>query len=507
MNPQMINALLLNLELAVTTGTIAQVVREDLEAVVHNTLWQPQSPNQLVLSKMLPSLAAKKTKHEFTRLTSYGSSGNRGRGYFTETSLPPTSTHGFDRAYVNVKLLGTIAPTFMLAEYEAQLEVHGTTSPATAQAESARRDLLRKIEREMIIADDRTVRDGENGVVMRGIIQQIEQGTDGTLGIYGLDGASNVIDMEGEPLTPDTIRQKMAAAFDVFGVFNTLVMPPKVRAGFEQSLDGAVRLGYPAPLQAMNLGQYTAGVMSNGLFVKFHTSQDIGVGYLHPKYEAVVEDGAPTTLPTGTAAAVAGGGTSKWDARSAGNVFYVVTEVKAGREGLGRRIPASGFLAVAAGQKVQITLTAGDAGSDSFRIYRGDDQTSPSGLTTDAQHIFDVAHTAAGAAQVVEDVNKWRHGHEIVLGLRLASAAQQSMASSASYDEAWAKRAEFFGMADDPTQNTVTMVHLGPKMAEFDLPKNLFQARNPLLATAMAVQVRNPRQNLVFINVAPNFEA
>ena len=194
-------------------------------------------------------------------------------------------------------------------------------------------------------------------------------------------------------------------------------------------------------------------------------------------------------------------GTSKWNAADAGDFFWILTEVKDGRESVGRRFPAAGIQAVTEGDEVVLTVAPNDPFSDSFRVYRGSDGD----LDTDAFHIFEVANDGAGADIVVYDLNGERPNTSYAFALNIRTEAQKFLHSAptgqrSTYSLAVEESDRFFGMKDNP-RNTVTMVQLGPAMGVLELATILATTSRPLLYSAAAMQVRNPLQNVVFKNI------
>jgi hypothetical protein len=491
-----------NLAKSVTSDGIAVAVPQSLEDVAHNTLWDQNSPNELTLLKSLPSTKATKVIHETARITSYGL--GKGSGFFAESGLPSVNTPTLDKLSTYLKLQGIEVDTTMLAELQQTVSVMGTNSPAAAHAVMALNVMLRQKQRNIVYSDDSKVRGGTASLRIKGIIQQIREGTDGTYGV-GVDGVSHVIDMRGLPLNLLNIRNAVAGGIRKFGSINSLYMDASVRQDFESSLDGAARLEIPTGSAPIKMGQLVAGVQTNGQMVRFLTDNTLSPDWCRPFYSDTLEIGAPTSLgPASGSVATTTDANSRFDSNpvGAGDYFWVVTEVIGEREGAGRRIPGSGYTTVAVGYKATLSLTPSASNVESFRIYRGSATTgSGGGLTTDAQLIDEVA-VPSGASVSYVDRNYNRNGLGTALGLRLISPAMTALASPnvADYEAAWQRRASFTNMADGP-QNTVTAVHLGPQSMVMDLAKLGFTAQRQLVASVYGVLVRNPLQNYVFTNV------
>lgn len=495
-----VNLMLERLEKAVHSGNITEVVPEDLEAEAHNTLWEETDPTQLTLLKLLPSVPATNIEHKFSKVTSYGHT--RNTGFFNERALPPESNFRATRVTINIKLMGEIGPTFLLAALEKTQKALGTSGAQNIERVALRRNVLEKKNRNLYFSDDRTT---NNTLRFKGLLQQIEEGTDGTVGTSPF--GSHVIDMEGDPLTVDTIRERVAKGILLFGRFTSLIMDPLARADLESSMDAAHRLNLPIAASPLLIGQNVGGIQTQGGTTYFETDNTLSSIYSRPQYSADIADGAPATRPTVTATAQADNSTtdttdSKWDAASAGQIFYVVTEVVNEMEGLGTRYPAvvTNYVAVAAGQEVELSITPGNPLADSFKVYRGDDTD---GALTGAWFIFEVANDGGGAAVTVFDNNTWRPNTTCAFGLNIVSRSERAIHAGVlgSYQAAAANSASFLKDNDMPGRNTVAVAELGPSMGIMALASVLAQVDRPLLYSACAPEVRNPFQNVVFKNI------
>jgi hypothetical protein len=488
------------LEKAVIASTIQALVPEDLEGEAHNTLWRASDSTEMILMKLCPTTPASSIIHEYDAITSYGET--RGFGFFGETGLPRESQPGFERRTTNVRLLGETSSTFLLAHLQDTIKVEGATNADAISRNMLMLSLLRKKARAMYFSDTSTTRLGAAGARFKGLIQQIREGTDGTVGSspYG----SHVIDMEGAQLTIDTIRAKAAKTITLFGRINCLIMDPFARADLEAGMDGAVRLGLPINAKPFMLGANIGGIHTQGGDVFFHTDNLLGPLTAQGQYIAAAEDLAPTSAPAVTGllnASPTGANVSKFRATDGGNFFWLITEIKNDRESLGRRIPSSGSQAVAPGEEMSFSITPTDPNSDTFKIYRGPDGDAD----TEAYAIFEVANSGGGAAVTAYDLNHYRPNTGYAIGLNIKSSASDMVHSAptgqrSSYALAVEESASFLTMKDHP-QNTVSLVTLGPAMGVMELAHTLAQTSRPLVYSACAVQVRNALKNIVFINV------
>jgi hypothetical protein len=492
---------LTDLNKAVTTSTINEIVKEDLEPEAHNTLWKASSPFELTAMKLMPVVNATQIKHEFDKVISYGD--DRGDGFFGEEMLPLETEPDFTRHETFIRLMGEMSQTFILAAMEETIRVNGQVGAASIARSLLMLNLLKKKNRAIYMSDTRTIRSGTASPRFQGLLQQIEEGTDGTNGSspYG----SHVVDMEGASLTIENLREKCAKIITLFGYANCLITDPFVRADLEAGLDPATRLNLPIGASAFMMGQNVGGIQTQGGQMFFHT--DNGLTPLHNggRYRGTMMRGAPTNPPavSGAVGAPGGGRTSKWNAGDSGNFAWVVTEWKNGRESLGRRWPAgSAFQAVAAGQEVTLTITPTDPTSDSFKIYR----LSEGEADTDAWFCFEVSNSGGGAAVPAYDGNHYRPNTSYAFGLSLSSDAQKFLHSPVTdgtrsrYADAAAMSEQFLRQPDNE-QNACSVVQFGPAMGVMELaPVQATKAR-PLLFSACAVQVRNPLKCFVIRNI------
>lgn len=481
----------LPLQKAVTTATIDDLVPEDLEVDAFNTLWRSTSPNELTFMKLVPSTPAYAIAHEFDRIISFGE--DRGTGFFGETSLPKRTNPGFERAITNIRILGETSDTFLLASMVKTVRVSGEVGAENIGRTSLLKNVTRKKQRSLIFSDTTKWREGDSSIAFKGLIQQIREGTDGTVATS--EWGSHIIDMEGQPLNIDTMRAKAAKVSAVFGLLTTFLMDQFVRVDLERSMDGAQRLNIPNGGSAIMLGNAVGGMRTQGNDILFHTDtmlSPIGRGY----YKGTMEDGAPSSAPTGTATAQAlTQPESKWYAGDAGDIVWYVTEVRDDRESLGKTLTAT----VTAGQEVAFSITPSDPLSDMFRVYR------KLASETRAYLAFEVANSGGGGAVAFYDTNHYRPGTGTVLGLSLVSKALEALASVAGgerspYSLAKERSDDFFQMKDSP-DNTVSVAQLGPAMGVMELAAVLATSSRPLVYSACATQVRHAAHNMVFINV------
>jgi len=485
---------------AVGTSDVTALVPEDLEIEAHNLLWDESSPNELTFLKMLPSTPATQIEHKFPLITAYGD--DQDFGFFPERGLPPGSSVGSAQRTVNIKMQGMRASTFLLSSLEKTVKALGTSGAQNINRAAVRLNLMRKIERAALFSDTTEVRQGSGGIRYKGIFQLIREGTDGTTGTSPF--GSHIIDMEGDALTVANVRTRAAQVISLFGDLSALLMDPFVSADFEGSLDTAQRLNFPISASPLMVGQRVAGIQTGTSNVFFHQDNTLSTAFTKRAYTTNVGEGAPTVLPTVVATAQtdnSSGDTveSKWDSASAGNVFYVITEIVDGVEGLGRRYPSStgSFTAVTAGQEVKLVITPGNSLADGFRVYRGTDADD---RMVAARFCFGVSNSASGAAVTAYDNNLFRPNTSVAFGLPMFGDAVTAL--QGGYANAKKLSSELLS-AKEGARNVVAMAQLGPKMGVLDMARVLATQDHALLYSAGAPIVRNPLQCMVFKNIGP----
>lgn len=489
----------LELRKAVGTSDVTALVPEDLEIEAHNTLWDESSANELTFLKMLPSTPATQIEHKYSLITAYGD--EQDFAFFPERGLPPGSSVGSAQRTVNIKMQGQRASTFLLSSMEKTVKALGTSGAQNINRAAVRLGLMRKIERGALFSDTTEVRQGSGGIRYKGILQLIREGTDGTTGTSPF--GSHIIDMEGDALTVANVRTHAARVVSLFGDLSALLMDPFVASDFEGSLDTAQRLNFPIQASALMVGQRVAGIQTGTSNVFFHPDNTLSSAFTKRAYTTNVGEGAPTVLPTVVATAQTDNSTgdtveSKWDAASAGNVFYVVTEIVDGVEGLGRRYPTAGsFTAVTAGQEVKLVITPGNSLADGFRVYRGTDADD---RMVAARFCFGVSNSGSGAAVTCYDNNLYRPNTSVAFGLPMFGEAVTAL--QGGYANAKKLSSELLG-AKEGARNVVAMAQLGPKMGTLDMARVLATQDHSLLYSAGAPLVRNPLQCVVFINIGP----
>ena len=492
----------------VTSTDSAALQPQDLEMDAHIQLWLETDPTELTLLKMLPSVQAMQMRHNYAVQTDYSNSPHLDL-FFGETQVPRETGIKVQQFRELIKLHGNLKPVYEAAARSRHVSVDGVSTIEEITAASQRNELLYDLNKQIYFSDTRTIRQGTAGRKFRGLFQQIEQGTSGEF--YDTDNAalaaspygSHVIDMRGDPLTMETMQERMNEQTKLFGGLSTMLMSPNVRLDIEKPLLQDRYNPMPHSTKPYLIGQNVGGLQSNGHICWFDTDNVLSPEYAFGKYKTTLADGAPTGRPTVTGAVTSPGSNTKWDAPSEGSWFWLVTETRDGLEGAGTRYPSSGATAMSTGNIMTLTVTANSALADSFRVYRG-----ASGVAdTDAWFIFEVAHTTSGAAQSVVDRNEWRPGLDVVFGLTLYSDSQRALHTANSdgllgaYEHARANNADFLKPGRPDKRNTIAMAHLGPRMSSIPLARLVLTSTRDVMFSMCAPIVGIPRKNVVWKNV------
>ena len=483
-----------------SSGDITAIVPQDLELQAHITTWSPESAYELNFLKSIPATQAVSITHEFDRFRSWS---NRKVvfGSFPERGLPVSSRFDAVRRNVNLRIVGQTSDVTVVAAMENTIIVGGATGAVNIQQNALQVQVLGLKQQALLFSRTDTVRTGTASPRVRGLIQAIQEGTDGTEDESPI--GSHIIDLKGAPMTQSVVRDYITAIIEQFGAPNSLYMAPGARADFEASLDGSYFLPMPLSDAPYSLGQQVRGISSQGADISFITDNMLQPN--HPlsargKYDPDLDEQAPTGLPTIVSCTAAPGSGSEWDQSSAGEIFYFITEVVNELQSTGARYPAtaSTYFTVAAGDVVSLSVRPSVVQADSFRVYRGKQGNNEGERPYFA---FEVANSGGGSAVNFTDKNLDRPNTTTAFLLSVNSDAQRAMSTSRNYADLVSKSGSFLGQADNELTNTVSFVHLGPQMFKVDLAAILATASRPLIMSVATAQVRQPRKNIVFKNV------
>lgn len=242
----------------------------------------------------------------------------------------------------------------------------------------------------------------------------------------GQVSGDNVMDAQGASLASIDLVNKAAAHIAGYGNFGTpthLFLSQLAQADFDTNLDPAFRVPLTdVPGGGISLGSPVAGIRTSWGNIKNVPDVFIRDERQKAPFEVVSPAGAAAS-DTLKPAAVAGDASvsdtaSQFTAPRAGNYYYLVTGVNAAGESTGR---VSAQVAVAAGKKVTLTITASVGGQETgYIIYRS--RLNGTNAPDDCRQMVRVPK--AGATTVYTDLNRDIPGTTSAYVLNLSPGAQ-----------------------------------------------------------------------------------
>lgn len=243
--------------------------------------------------------------------------------------------------------------------------------------------------------------------------------------IGDLGSVDHVLDAEGQSLSSINLVNKAAATIAGYGNFGTptdLFMSQLTQADFDTGLDPAYRV----PLTdvgngGLQLGAPVVGIRTSWGNIKANPDVFIRDERQQMPFEvefptvAAANTFACAAVPTGATASDAA---SKFGAAHAGNYYYAVAGVNAKGQSV---VSTSAQIAVAAGQKVTLTITASASGEETgYVIYRS--RKNGTNATNDFRQMVRVAK--AGATTTYVDLNRDIPGTSKAYILNLSQGAK-----------------------------------------------------------------------------------
>lgn len=243
--------------------------------------------------------------------------------------------------------------------------------------------------------------------------------------IVDLGSSDHVLDAEGNSLASVSLINKAAATIAGYGNFGTptdLFMSQLTQADFDTGLDPAYRVALTdVPNGGISLGSPVVGIRTSWGNIKANPDVFIRDEAQQKPFEvefpsvAAANNFACAAVPTGVAAADAA---SKFGAAHAGNYYYAVTGINAKGQSV---VSKSAQKAVAAGDKLTLTITASASGEETgYVIYRG--RKNGTNATDDLRFVARVAK--AGATTVWVDYNREIPGTTRAYILNMAPGAK-----------------------------------------------------------------------------------
>jgi len=307
-------------------------------SAVHIRLWNAISKDP-----------AYSTVEEYNKLIDYG---DEGGGFVASGELPPTEDSLYERADQKVKYIGTTR------------EVHHPatlvrTVPPDLIAQETNNGIMwmmGKLNRAMYYADADAV-----PLEFNGITKQL------------IDGATNVIDLRGRPLSKDDIENAAQLTVDNYGFAANLYSNPKVFTDFSKLHYAQQRFNTPG--QGGMVGTPVKGYSTLAGDIAFEPDTFVRRGDTVPAAATNVKAPAAPTIGTFV---IASDAASEFGAADAGTYKYQLTAINNYGESLPTALSAG--QTVASGEKVSFTVTdgAGTYAATAYKVYR----TEKGGSTT-----------------------------------------------------------------------------------------------------------------------------
>lgn len=372
-------------------GNVLRV--ESLEATLRVTTY---SLGHIKFWKMLSKLPAFSTVEEYNMLKDYGADA----GAFTnEGDLPETQDSTFERKTALIKFLGTTRE--VTHPMTLVRPAHGNVIGLETQNGAIW--LIERLERALFYGRSDNV-----SQEIDGLIKQILDGVsiaDPNTDMYDATdkvkaGAETVIiDKRGAALTEDDLETATNFVVQNYGTPTDLLLAPQAMSDLAKQFYPRERVNLPAPSEgkvglAVNSMVTQAGLVSFQPDIFLRSGRNNGVKTVPG---AATSSKAPTA-PTVAAGSPGADAKSMFKAPDAGAYYYSVTAVNR----FGETTAAStGAVAMAAGEKVTLTITDGGGSypATAYKVYR----TAVGGAVATAQYVTTVKR--GGATTTWTDYN------------------------------------------------------------------------------------------------------
>lgn len=482
-----------------TAANIDDALPQSLEAESVSLTWNPNSPNEGNILRSIPVVQATQQDHEFIQLNYHSNRRLVEWASFPEDGVPIRTRPVVTKQTVVLKQLGLQTDTTMMAALSRSIRVNGAAAPAEINLNSLHIETIGRSQQSFLFEDTSLHRLGASAPIRKGLRQLVREHTDGTLGTTRF-GQSHIIDLEGAYLTASSTRDYITSIVEMYGTPTTMFMSPRGRANYEGSIDGTWMLPLTAGGGPFTLGQQIQGFETAGQRVAFLTDNMLTPDHVlssRGRYTTELDEEAPGSLPLINSCAAGAGSGSKWDAASAGDVYYYVAEVVNGKVSAARRYPSTPgtYLTVAANEIVTFSVSPGTTTADCFVVWRG-----TSGLASDLVSgnerpwlAFRVSNSASGGAVTFYDKNEDRPNTDIAILMQLANPVQRALTTQ-PFDQVRASMlAGDIKMDTDPTFNAVARAVLGPNMWQLEMGRQRTTSGQPMIGQIMAPELRNPQ--------------
>lgn len=222
----------------------------------------------------------------------------------------------------------------------------------------------------------------------------------------------NVVDLRAKPLESIEAISKINVAVSRYGSWGRstdIFIPNSVQQDLNMGLDPAFRWtpqGGNTPVigghvEAIRL---TNGTLRTNMDTFIHDEENPMVYPFEVQNADLAIKNAAFKPASVAAAASAGPTDSYWESAQAGNYYYAVAAVGAGGEGL-TAVVKTAQVAVAAGNKVELTIAKSAAGTESgYAIYRG--RQNGTNDVKDLRLVKTIARNTGGTTTVFTDLNR-----------------------------------------------------------------------------------------------------
>ena len=371
---------------------------QSLDGVMQATI---QDNKHFALFNRLPKPTATATVDEWTE--QYGVGGFLGGSTNSEDGDAMESNGDYARMVGKVKYLSTYRKIPIV------LQQQNNIVDATAlESGNGAKQLLTDIEYLCFEGNDLIVPTEFNG-----LRTQLES----------LGSSDHLIDLAGNPLNsiePISKAAEVIFGIDNFGTPTDIFTSTSVQTDLNIGLDPAFRVALNNSPSAIMLGTHVSGLQTS--YGQIKTNQDVFIrderlkAPFQIRYAAVAasNDGfKPAVL---TAVAAAGSAGSAWATAHAGNYYYLVSGLNSKGQSTGL---LSAQVAVVAGNKVTLTITASGGGTETgYVIYRSrKNGTSAVGDLREMDRI-----PKAGATTTYVDENREIPGSTVAYVLNLNPA-------------------------------------------------------------------------------------
>lgn len=225
--------------------------------------------------------------------------------------------------------------------------------------------------------------------------------------IESLGSSDHVLDAEGKSLASIDLVNKAAATISGYGNFGQpthLFMSQLCQADFDTGLDPAFRVPLTdVPNGGISLGSPVVGIRTSWGNIKACPDVFIRDEAQQKPFQLdfpSVATANDTFKPVSAAGAATSDTSSKFGGAHAGNYYYLVTGVNAKGQSTG---VISSQVAVAAGQKVTLTITASATGEETgYVVYRS--RMNGTNAPADFRYVGRIAK--AGATTPFVDLNR-----------------------------------------------------------------------------------------------------